>query len=68
MIGDEERELQAERLNVLIDWTGDSEVDAYELHRNAAIFAVQENRNPVIDFPELVERIDFSTGFGPGPD
>ncbi len=63
-IGDEARELQKARLGVLIDWHKRDPVDRYELHRNAAIFAAQSNRNPLIDFPELVEKIDFTKGFG----
>lgn len=63
-IGDEARELQEARLGILIDWHKRDPVDRYELHRNAAIFAAQGNRNPLIDFPELVEKIDFTKGFG----
>lgn len=32
----------------------------YEKHRNQAIFELQGNRNPFIDFPELGSEIDFS--------
>ena len=63
-IGDEARELQKARLGILTDWHKRDPVDRYELHRNAAIFAAQGNRNPLIDFPELAERIDFDKGFG----
>jgi endonuclease I/V8-like Glu-specific endopeptidase len=64
LIGDEMRELQAERLAVLLAWHAEFPVDEYERHRNAAIFAVQGNRNPLIDLPELAEAIDFDLGFG----
>lgn len=64
LIGDVARELQAERLDILLRWHRDFEVDDYERHRNAAIFAVQGNRNPLIDFPGWVDAIDFRLGFG----
>ncbi|MDR6780408.1 endonuclease I [Paenibacillus peoriae] len=31
----------------------------YEKHRNQSIFTIQRNRNPLIDFPEHTQRIDF---------
>ncbi len=63
-IGDEGRELQRRRLPTLLAWHKAQKVNLYELHRNAAIAAVQGNRNPLIDHPELAERIDFERGFG----
>jgi endonuclease I len=33
-------------------------VDNGELMRNEEIYALQKNRNPFIDAPELVEQID----------
>jgi endonuclease G, mitochondrial len=36
----------------------------YEKHRNAAIFEMQGNRNPLIDFPEWAEEIAFEKGLG----
>ncbi|MES9948992.1 MAG: endonuclease [Candidatus Thiodiazotropha sp.] len=64
LIGDEVRELQDERLRVLLEWHDQEAVNLYEKHRNAAIFEVQGNRNPLIDHPELFEEIDFLRGFG----
>ena len=64
LVGDEERELQAERLPILMKWHAEDPVTEYERHRNAAIRAVQGNRNPIIDFPEWAEHIDFPSGFG----
>lgn len=64
IIGDEMRELQAERLEILLRWHEEFPVDEYERHRNAAIFAIQGNRNPLLDFPELAKAIDFGLGFG----
>ncbi|MGW7436997.1 endonuclease [Streptomyces sp. NPDC054849] len=60
VIGDEARELQRDRLDLLLHWDRDHPVGEYELHRNAAIAKVQGNRNPLIDHPEWVERIDFA--------
>lgn len=57
-------ELDAERLPVLLAWHKASPPDRYELHRNMAIFAIQGNRNPLIDFPKWADRIDFRLGFG----
>lgn len=39
-------------------WHWDDPVDANEIRRNDEISEVQGNRNPFIDFPELIERID----------
>jgi endonuclease G, mitochondrial len=59
-IGDEARELQRERLGVLLSWHSDEAVSEYERHRNAAIAEIQGNRNPLIDHPEWAEEIDFA--------
>jgi endonuclease I len=45
---------------VLRKWNQEDPVDQEELDRNEEIFKVQQNRNPFVDFPELVDRIsDF---------
>jgi endonuclease G, mitochondrial len=49
---------------MLLHWHARHEVTDYERHRNAAIHAIQGNRNPLIDFPGWAERIDFSRGLG----
>ena len=63
-IGDEARELQRERVGHAAGLaparTPSSE---YERHRNAAIFELQGNRNPLIDHAEWAERIDFEASF-----
>ncbi len=59
-IGDEARELQRERLDLLLAWHRDNEVSTYERHRNAATAEIQGNRNPLIDHPEWAEQIDFA--------
>lgn len=63
-IGDEARELQKDRLGVLLTWHEANKPNRYEKHRNAEIFAVQGNRNPLIDFPDLAGKIKFELGFG----
>ena len=63
-IDDTDSEFERERLPTLLKWHRDFPVDEYELHRNMAIFAVQGNRNPLVDFPEWAELIDFTKGLG----
>lgn len=43
---------------VLRRWHEDDPPDDFEIWRNNAIFAIQKDRNPFIDKPELVEKID----------
>ena len=62
-IADSSKEMPRERLDTLIAWANSDKVDRWELHRNAEIFKVQGNRNPLIDFPELVDKIDFTLGW-----
>jgi endonuclease I len=57
-------EYTADRLEILLKWHTENPVEQYEQHRNAAIQKKQGNRNPLIDFPELAEEIDFSRGLG----
>lgn len=58
------REYKAERIAVLLAWHRDNPPDRYEHHRNAAIFELQGNRNPLIDQLALADRIDFKIGLG----
>lgn len=62
-IADSKKEMPLDRLPTLIEWANSDKVDRWEHHRNAEIFKVQGNRNPLIDFPQLVDRIDFSRGW-----
>jgi endonuclease G, mitochondrial len=59
LVGDAPRELQADRLPILLAWHRSEPVGAWERHRNAAIFELQGNRNPFIDHPEWAERVPF---------
>lgn len=64
MVGDRPSEFRRVRLPLILDWHQQNQPNEYERHRNAAIFELQGNRNPLIDRPELAERIDFDRGFG----
>ena len=64
-VGDEVRELQRDRVALLLRWHDTEPVGEYERHRNAAIAQLQGNRNPLVDHPEWARRIDFGAGFGP---
>lgn len=57
-------EYTPDRIQALLQWHQDHPVTEYERHRNQAIFAVQGNRNPLIDFPANFEKIDFTRGLG----
>jgi endonuclease I len=58
-VGDESREMQAGVLPVLARWHTEEPPGDYEIHRNAAVFELQGNRNPLIDFPEVVDRLPW---------
>jgi endonuclease G len=63
-INQTEREYQSDRLLILLNWHRTNPVSQHEKHRNAAIYASQGNRNPLIDYPEWAEKIDFRLGLG----
>ncbi len=44
---------------LLVRWNKEFPPTLYEKHRNQAIYYIQGNRNPFIDFPELAEKIEF---------
>ncbi|CEG28632.1 endonuclease I family protein [Bacillus sp. B-jedd] len=44
-------------LALLLAWHNQYPVTKYEKHRNAAIFEIQGNRNPFIDYPEWAETL-----------
>ncbi len=49
-------------VDMLMEWHRDNPVTLYEKHRNVAIEELQGNRNPLIDFPEMAHRVDFTEG------
>jgi endonuclease G, mitochondrial len=59
-----ESEFKSERIEILLEWHKGEPVTEYELHRNMAIYKKQGNRNPLIDFPDWAEKINFSLGLG----
>jgi uncharacterized repeat protein (TIGR02543 family) len=48
---------QMGKLDTLLQWHLEDPVDSFEQNRNEIIFNYQNNRNPFIDHPELVEKI-----------
>jgi endonuclease G len=63
VVGDSERELSAERLEMLLGWHEEDPISDYERHRNYEIAELQGNRNPMIDRPDWVRRIDFAAAW-----
>ncbi len=53
-------------LNVLLSWHHLDPVSDKEIKRNNAIFAIQNNRNPYVDSPQLVTKI-WGGGIAPQP-
>ena len=44
-------------INLLLKWSRNDKVSQKEIDRNNAVFEIQENRNPFIDYPQLAEYI-----------
>lgn len=44
---------------LLLRWHAEDPVDSYEVARNDYIYSIQGNRNPFIDHPEYIEKINF---------
>ncbi len=44
-------------MTMLLRWHEDDPVDEKELNRNNAVYNIQHNRNPFIDYPEFAEMI-----------
>lgn len=49
--------LQDWAITMLLEWNRKDPVSQKELDRNEAVYKIQNNRNPFIDFPELAEYI-----------
>ncbi|MBS2040695.1 endonuclease [bacterium] len=64
MIGDRRGEYSAEDIPMLLKWSNENPPTEYERHRNQYIEKLQGNRNPLVDFPELVNKVDFTKGLG----
>lgn len=50
-------------LNLMLKWHREDPVSIKEVRRNEKVYQIQKNRNPYIDYPELVEYVwgDFKT-------
>lgn len=63
LIGDQPGEYTTKDLQRMLRWHKQYPVSDFERTKNAEIQQIQGNRNPLIDFPELADRIDFTLGF-----
>ena len=50
-------------ITMFVNWHNNNKPTMYEWHRNVNIYKAQGNRNPFIDFPELVGSVDFMQSF-----
>ena len=48
---------QTWQLNMLLEWARNDAVSQKEINRNNAVYSIQHNRNPFIDYPGLEEYI-----------
>lgn len=58
------KEYTEDRIPMLLGWHRREPVSEFERYRNAAIYSIQGNRNPLIDHPEWAERIELALGLG----
>lgn len=54
---DEVATLEPWAVDLLCRWAAEDPVDSKEIKRNDEIFKIQKNRNPFIDYPELIDHI-----------
>ena len=47
----------ASSMSMLLEWNASDPVDASETRRNEAVYGIQGNRNPFIDYPEFANMI-----------
>jgi endonuclease I len=63
LAGDESSVFTAWAIELLLKWHRRDPVSEKETNRNNAVYNIQKNRNPFIDYPELVELI-WGSKFG----
>ena len=61
-MADSNKEMPKKRIQQIIEWAKNHKVDRWQRHGNAEIQKVQGNGNPLIDFPDLVDKIKFELG------
>lgn len=54
--------------SILRQWHNDYQPTQIDINRNEAIALLQKNRNPLIDYPQLIERIQKIAGNSVAPD
>ena len=57
-------EMKSYVIETLKEWHNQFPVTEYERHRNMAIYEMQGNRNPFIDYPDEVASFNFIEGLG----
>lgn len=62
LINNNQKEYTPEDLKTLLDWHHQHPVTLHEKHRNGVIHRKQGNRNPLIDFPDWADKIEFRLG------
>ncbi len=55
--GDDQAYTSYGQLTTLVKWALEDQPDEFEIQRNNRIYEYQGNRNPFIDYPELVEQL-----------
>ena len=55
-------EFEADRIATLLTWHPEDPPGRWERHRNAAIYELQGNHNPLIDRPQWAGRMEFALG------
>lgn len=46
-------------IQVLKSWAAEQPISLYEKHRNREIYLLQGNRNPFIDYPEILQTLEI---------
>ncbi len=60
LVNSEPNTYEMGKLSTLLQWHLDDPVDAFEERRNDRIYYHQNNRNPFIDYPELIDYLNIA--------